>query len=172
MRFKGECYRAHDPDWAWSPLSGAGAAIGGGRFNWAGLEALYLSLALNTAIAEVTAGFARRLQPYTFCSYDVDCEDIADLRDDAGRAAHGVTLDELSCDWASYLSRRETPPSHDVVRRLLGEGHAGILAPSFANGAGVSDHNLVLWRYGPDLPHKVLVFDPSGRLPKNQLSWS
>jgi RES domain-containing protein len=29
----------------------------------------------------------------------------------------------------------------------------------------------VLWDWGPDLPHKVTVFDPSGRLPKDQLSW-
>lgn len=25
--------------------------------------------------------------------------------------------------------------------------------------------------WGQDLPHKVRVFDPSGRLPKDQLSW-
>jgi RES domain-containing protein len=34
------------------------------------------------------------------------------------------------------------------------------------------DRNLVLWRWGPDLPHKVTVYDPTGKLPKNQLSWS
>jgi RES domain-containing protein len=28
-----------------------------------------------------------------------------------------------------------------------------------------------LWRWNGSLPHKVAVFDPSGRLPKNQLSW-
>ena len=25
MRFQGEAFRAHDPNWSWSPLSGAGA---------------------------------------------------------------------------------------------------------------------------------------------------
>jgi RES domain-containing protein len=30
---------------------------------------------------------------------------------------------------------------------------------------------VVLWTWGPDLPHNVNVFDPTGRLPKNQLSW-
>lgn len=172
MRFKGECYRAHDPNWAWSPLSGAGAAVAGGRFNWAGMEALYLSLALGTAVREVTSGFAHRLQPFTFCSYDVDCEGIADLREDAGRASHNVSLDDLACAWASDLARGATPASHDVVRRLMDEGHTGILVPSFANGAGPADENLVLWCYGPNLPHKVMVYDPSGRLPKNQLSWT
>ena len=47
-----------------------------------------------------------------------------------------------------------------------------MLAPSFANGADPHDHNLILWRWGPDLPHRVDVHDPSGRLPKNQLSWT
>jgi RES domain-containing protein len=49
---------------------------------------------------------------------------------------------------------------------------AGVLAPSYAPGASERDRNLVLWRWGPDLPHQVEVYDPSGRLPKNQLSWS
>jgi RES domain-containing protein len=43
---------------------------------------------------------------------------------------------------------------------------------ALAAGADVDDHNLVLWRYGTDLPHKVLIYDPSGRLPKKQLSWT
>jgi len=41
----------------------------------------------------------------------------------------------------------------------------------FAHGATADDQNLVLWRWGPDPPHKVMVYDPTGKLPKNQLSW-
>ena len=44
------------------------------------------------------------------------------------------------------------------------------MVPSFAPGALASDANLVLWRWGPDLPHRVEVHDPGGRLPNNQLS--
>ncbi len=44
--------------------------------------------------------------------------------------------------------------------------------PSFANGATPDDHNLVLWRWGSDLPHKVMVYDPTGKLPKNQMYWT
>lgn len=51
-------------------------------------------------------------------------------------------------------------------------GNAGILVPSYAPGATDGDYNLVLWRWGSSLPHQVNVFDPSGRLPKNQLSWN
>ncbi len=54
---------------------------------------------------------------------------------------------------------------------LRASGSSGMLVPSFVPGATDANANLVLWRWGPDLPHKVDVYDPSGRLPKNQLSW-
>lgn len=172
MRFKGECFRAHDPNWAWSPLSGAGAALKGRRFNWPGPETLYLSLNFNTVFREVSGGFAHRLTPYVLCSYDVDCQDIADLRTNSDRVSLGVELGDLSCAWGDALIAGREPESWSVVRRLMAEGHAGILVPSFANGATADDQNLVLWRWGPDLPHKVTVYDPTGKLLKNQLSWT
>lgn len=171
MRFTGECFRAHDPDWSWSPLSGAGAALKGRRFNWPGLQTLYLSLDVSTAFREVTAGFAHRLTPYVICSYDIDCDDIADLRTDVGRASLGVDLADIACAWGTALAVKREPASWSVVRRLLADGCAGVLVPSFANGATTADQNLVLWRWGPDPPHKVMVYDPTGKLPKNQLSW-
>lgn len=45
-------FRAHTPRWASRPLSGAGAAHRGGRFNREGIEALYLSLDELTALRE------------------------------------------------------------------------------------------------------------------------
>ena len=171
MRFVGECFRAHDPNWSWTPLSGAGAALKGRRFNWPGLETLYLSLSYATVFREVSGGFAHRLTPYVLCSYDVDCEDIADLRTEAGRAELGVALADLACAWGDALIAGREPASWAVVRRLIGEGYAGVLVPSFANGATDDDRNLVLWRWGAEAPHRVQVYDPSGRLPKNALSW-
>jgi RES domain-containing protein len=143
----------------------------GRRFNWQGLETLYLALSIETAIREVTAGFAHRLSPYLICSYDLDCDDLADLRNDAARAKHGVALSDLACAWGDALLAGKKPASWTVVRRLLDAGHAGALVPSFANGAGESDHNLVLWTWSRDLPHKVTVYDPEGKLPKNMRSW-
>ena len=172
MRFTAECFRAHDPNWSWSPLSGAGAALKGRRFNWPGLEALYLSLSFNTVFREVSGGFAHRLTPYVLCSYGVNCEDIVDLRTEAGRAEAGVDLDDLACAWGDALIARREPASWGVVRRLIAQGQSGILVPSFAHGATTDDQNLVLWRWGPELPHKVMVYDPTGRLPMNSLSWS
>jgi RES domain-containing protein len=171
LRFIGRCYRAHDPAWSFTPLSGAGAALTGGRFNRKGEPTLYLSLDVMTSFGECTQGFTKRLQPLTMCEYDVDCEDVADLCGDAARTAHGVTRDEIGCAWLSYQLARSHAPSWLVVDRLKTSGHAGILVPSFVPGATDANANLVLWRWGADLPHKVSVYDPSGRLPENQLSW-
>jgi RES domain-containing protein len=153
-------------------LSGAGAALKGRRFNWPGLHTLYLSLRHTTVFREVSGGFAHRLTPYVLCSYDIDCDDIADLRTDAGRSAAGIALSDMACAWGDALSAGREPESWGIVRRLLADGCAGMLVPSFANGATDDDENLVLWRWGPDLPHRVAVYDPTGKLPKNQLSWT
>lgn len=171
MRFVGRCYRAHDPRWSFDPLSGEGAALTGGRFNRKGEPALYLSLDVMTAFGECTQGFTHRLRPLTMCEYDVDCEPVADLRDDRGRAAAEVTLGEIGCAWLSYRLSGKDAPSWLAVDRLKAAGHAGALVPSFAPGASPRNLNLVLWQWGPSLPRKVDVFDPGGALPKDQLSW-
>jgi RES domain-containing protein len=171
VRFVGTCYRAHDPRWAFKPLSGAGAATRGARFNPRGVPALYLALSVMTAIKEANQGFAHRIDPCVLCSYEVDCDDVVDLCSEAGRKEHGMLLDDMACAWASALSDGKRPRSWPIYDRLHALGIAGILVPSFAPGADDDDRNLVLWDWGPDLPHKVDVHDPSGRLPKNQLSW-
>jgi RES domain-containing protein len=172
VRFRGTCYRAHDPKWAFSPLSGDGARTHGGRFNPKGVPALYLALTLDGMFLEMAHGFAHRFDPLTVCSYDVDVEDVVDLRGDAGRRANGVPVDQLRCPWFDDLANRRTPASWNVAERLVGRGAAGILVPSFARGASPAMSNLVLWKWGPTLPHRVEVYDPSGRLPKDQASWS
>lgn len=171
MRFTGRCYRGHDPIWSFSPLSGAGAAKTGGRFNRKGVATLYLSLLIMTAVGECTQGLGRRLHPLTMCEYDVDYEPVADLRTEGTREALGVAMADLACGWLTCLRAGIDAPSWQVVDRLKADGHAGLIVSSFAPGAGVSDDNLVLWRWSPDLPTRVTVFDPSSRLPKDQRSW-
>lgn len=157
--------------WSFSPISGDGAAKTGGRFNRKGEPTLYLALDIITAVNECTQGLSQRLQPLTICEYDVDCDPIADLRTDAERAPLGVRMDDLACGWLTDMRAGKEPPSWLVVDALKKDGFAGMLIPSFAPGAAAGNHNLVLWRWGPDLPTRVAVFDPSGRLPKDQLSW-
>lgn len=172
MRFVGRCYRAHDPAWSFTPLSGEGAALTGGRFNRRGEATLYLSLDVMTSFGECTQGFTKRLQPLTMCEYDIDCENVVDLRVAASRGAAGVDRAELACAWLTFQLAGRQAPSWLIVDRLKAAGHSGALVPSFVPSATDVNSNLVLWHWGPDLPHKVEVYDPSGRLPKNQLSWS
>ena len=172
MRWAGTCYRAHDPGWAWSPISGDGAAAKGGRFNPIGTPALYLALTVEGMLAEMGHGFAHRFDPLTICSYDVDVDDIVDLRTEAGRGAEAVDIASMACPWAYDLSNGKTPASWEIAKSLIAKGAAGILAPSFATGARADMGNLVLWRWGADLPHKVEVHDPGGRLPRDRSSWS
>jgi RES domain-containing protein len=171
LRFVATAYRAHHPRWSFRPISGDGAAIHGGRFNPRGVPALYLSLDPVTAIKEANQGFAHKMEPYVLCSYDVDCDDVVDLGNEAGRREVGVEDSVLSAGWFACITAETRPPQWTLVDTLMAQGAAGVLVPSFAPGATAADLNLVLWRWGPDLPHRVEVFDPSGRLPKNQLSW-
>ncbi|HXN44306.1 MAG TPA: RES domain-containing protein, partial [Xanthobacteraceae bacterium] len=87
------------------------------------------------------------------------------------RTRHSVNLADKSCPWAADLADGRDPSSWAIARRLISEGWAGILVPSFAVGATPEDQVLVLWDWSGAPPHRVRVFDPGGRLPKNQLSW-
>ena len=164
MRFEGLVYRAHNPRWAFAPTSGEGAARFGGRFNPKGVAALYTSLRLETAWLEAQQGFAFKAQPMTMVAYAVDCADVADLTDPALRG-------EIGCAWEDLASRRLAVPSWQMAERLKAEGMAAALVPSFAARARPDDVNLVLWRWGEDLPHRVVAVDAHGRLPKDDISW-
>ena len=172
MRFRGTCYRAHDPKWAFSPLSGDGAKLKGGRFNPIGTPAFYLSLSIAGMFLEMSHGFVRRFAPLTIYTYDVDVVDIVDLCDDASCKSAAVTMHDLSCPWALDLAEGREPASWSVAKQLIARGVAGILVPSFARGARSNMHNLVLWKWSADLPHRVVIHDPLGQLPKDQRSRS
>ena len=61
-------HRYLTPKWAADPLSGAGAAIGGGRFNRPGVAALYLSVEPATALDEYAQG-SSIVPPATLVAY-------------------------------------------------------------------------------------------------------
>lgn len=72
-------HRYLTPKWAFLPTSGAGAAIDGGRFNRPGVEALYLSLAPQTALEEYKQG-ASITPPATLAAYKITLSEVADHR--------------------------------------------------------------------------------------------
>lgn len=172
MKFSGVVYRAHDPQWAFTPISGEGARRQGGRFNPKGVAALYLSLSVQTCGLEMGHGFEELFSALTLVSYQVEVEDVVDLTSAAERRKARVRPNDLSCAWRDDLGKGKVPPSWIVVERLMAEGASGILVPSFANRAKRTDKNLVLWRWGSKPPHCVLPYDPDNRLPKDQVSWS
>jgi RES domain-containing protein len=172
LRFRGVVYRAHNPRWAFSPLSGEGAARTGGRFNRPGTPALYTSLTLETAVREAAQGFPHKFDPLTLCSYDVDCEGIADLTAARERSRLDIAAADLACAWKLQAHQGRPVLSWLAAEKLTRGSHSGILVRSFAPGATEADVNLVFWRWGDRRPHRVTLHDPERRLPRNQRSWS
>jgi RES domain-containing protein len=171
LRLTGLVYRAHNPRWSFAPHSGDGAARYGGRFNPLGVPALYTSRRMETAWLEAQQGLPFKAQPLTMCAYEVDCSDIADLSEEHGRSAFGAAMADLICAWEDLADRRVQPPSWPFAKRLIEQGLAGIIVPSFAPGAGSADRNVVFWRWSDVVPHKVLVIDDEARLPRDGRSW-
>ena len=160
-RHQGLLYRALNPVWARAPLSGAGAARHGGRFNRQGRDALYTSLSPHTAIRE--ANQVGTLQPTTLVAYRADVGRVFDAQDEAGLAAYSITAAELADPaWRDRMLKGEAVPTQESAERLIGEGFVGLLVRSFAAGTRVDDRNLVLWSWGA--PDGLIVVDDEDRL--------
>jgi len=163
-----DLYRALTPRWAFTPLSGAGAAKAGGRFNRQGLEALYLSLDAATAIAEYQQT-SQRLPPLTLCEYRATLPALVDLR----RLEEGQwdsIWQDWACDWrASLFEHHIEPSTWTMGDMVLDAGYSGIIFPSLAHPGGT---NVVL--YLDTLQQAggtIAINDPDGRLPKDDSSW-
>jgi RES domain-containing protein len=164
MNFRGRAFRGHDPRWSFDPLSGEGASISGGRFNKKGQPTLYLALDIITAVMEITQGFSNRLSPLLLCEYDVNCRDIIDLSALESRRFHNVELGQMACPWLTLQQAGKVSPSQALAERLQKEGFVGAIVPSFAPTATAANINLVLWRWGPDLPNRIRLYDPEKRI--------
>lgn len=159
-------WRMLAPKWAYDPLSGAGAAVRGGRFNPPAMPALYMSEEFSTAVAEYEQDLG--IRPGTLCAYGVDSERIADLDDPGVRKTLGVDADMLRAPWKhiAFVEKR-SPPTWSMAMRLLLEDIDGIRAPSVQ----APGFNLVLWRWNAEGAARVAALDPLGDLPADQASW-
>jgi RES domain-containing protein len=159
----------HAPRWAHQPLSGAGAAARGGRWNRPGVPALYMSREFSTAVAEYEQELG--IRPGTLCAYDVRASAVADLTDPDTLDPLGAAAPDLLCPWALIArGQGRDPPTWTLADRLLAGGAEGVLAPSAQAPGGV---NFVVWRWEAETGDgmRVGVLDPLGDLPLDQASW-
>lgn len=162
-------YRLHSPRWSFQPLSGAGAAMSGGRLNRLGIDALYFGLEPETAIAEYRQDDPL-VRPAMLVAYMVTIGRVIDFRAGYNPAQWEPLWQEITCNWKgmAFIDEIE-PPSWVIADMVRDAGIAGILFPSTRYIGGV---NLVVY---PDLlsaDDRLVVNDPQGELPANQSSWA
>lgn len=161
-------YRAHTPQWASQPLSGAGAALRGGRFNRPGIHALYLADSPATALAEYQQ-LDSLLPPCTLVTYRIALKRLVDFR--AGYApGHWEPLwQEWSCEWRRMiLLEGVEPPSWVLADEVLQAGFAGIVFPSLR----IRGLNLVVYPDQLGTDDVLAVHDPEETLPRDLRSWT
>lgn len=160
--------RDNTPQWAYAPLSGAGAASHGGRFNRPGLEALYLSMDAQTALAEYQQT-SRHLPPGTICTYIATLPALVDLRH-LGEGTWDPLWSDWAIDWRAQLFNLHVDPvTWDMGDLAIEAGSPGIIFPSVAHPGGVNvvifPQELVAGQFS------IAVFDPDGLLPRDASSW-
>lgn len=159
-------FRVHQPKWSFAPTSGAGAGAHGGRANRPGVNALYLSLELETALAEYQQLDAL-LPPGLMVSYNLSVESLVDFRGGFTRDWDALWQD-FYCDWRRmHFNQGIEPPSWVIGDQVLAAGAKGILF----NSAIAGGTNLVIYTDALTGADAINVYDPGNDLPKNQSSW-
>jgi RES domain-containing protein len=161
-------FRMLVPKWAHRPLSGAGAATKGGRFNRPGLEALYLSLSPVTAMKEYQQ-LDPLMPPGLLTTYLVSRIKVVDFSGGFDPAAWEPIWADFGCNWRrqAFIDRVE-PPSWVLGDLVMDAGASGLIAPSLADPGGT---NLIIYN-STALPRgKLHVHDPNHDLPIDAASW-
>lgn len=160
--YTGLLYRALNPLYAQDSLSGAGAALHGGRFNKVGRAALYVTLNIKTAILEINQ--VGTLQPTTLVSYQADVHDIFDATNRAQLEKHKLSADVLaSTTWRDEMYATGLAQTQSIAEDLIAQGYRAIKVPSCARGAQHNDINLVIWFWNDGI-NQLSVIDDEKRL--------
>jgi RES domain-containing protein len=159
-------WRAYVPAWAHDPLSGAGAARFGGRWNAIGQPCLYAALELSTAWAEYNQGFVQH--PATVAQLTLAGARLADLTRSETLEALGCTDAIHRTQWRADLDEGREPATHALAARLMADGVHGVIYPSHMSPGGTC---VALWRWNADGAPRLDVVDPERRLPRSAISW-
>lgn len=161
-------YRVLTPRWSYDPLSGAGAAEKGGRFNRPGVEAIYLSLDALTALSEYQQDSAF-LPPGTIASFLADVSVVNLVGALPGLEGFHPAWEDWNTDWRHFaFFAHIEPPTWALGDLVLATGLQGILFPSTVSLGG---QNLVLFPQNYPDPAALEVQDPAHALPRDQSSW-
>ena len=155
------------PRWSHAPLSGAGSAVSGGRLNPPGVEALYLSETVDTALKEFQQGLLLFPRPGMLAGFRVQITDMVDLTDDEVLKNLKIFPGVLECAWKLLRSQKKSVPSWVLAESLMSQGVAGVRVPSAVVPGGV---NVVLWHWSA-APNLVSVIDLNNELPNDASSW-
>lgn len=158
-------FRAHNPLWSFRPLSGAGAASAGGRFNRPRTPTLYLSLDEATSAAEYRQD-NDLTEPYLLISYIANLPPLVDLR--LLDARWDPLWHDWNCDWRQLFVDGIEPPSWNLGDALLSAGEIGLVFPSIARPGGL---NIALYTDRLQ-PAWLVPHDPNGFIPRDQSSWT
>jgi RES domain-containing protein len=161
-------YRFLTPKWSYVPLSGAGAATDGGRFNRPGTQALYLSRAPQTALIKYQQG-ASIVPPATLAAYKITLAKVADLSAGFDPNTWPPIWNQWDCNWRKIARiDKLLPPSWVISDTLVTGGFETLLFPSLRHLGGT---NLVVFNSNLPSNNAVQVHDPHGSLPRDQSSW-
>ena len=168
-RFSAICSRVLTPKWAHDPVSGAGAALRGGRANRPGVDALYLALDVHTAVAEYQQ-LSPLMPPGTLVNYEVSFGPVVDFRAGYVRGPWNPLWQDFFCEWRGLVfDQNIEPPSWVLGDLVMAAGAKGILFGSRLVPGGI---NLVLYTGHLNDADILKPYDPGQFLPKNADSWN
>lgn len=159
-------WRVYVPAWGWQPLSGAGAARFGGRWNPVGMAAIYAAVELTTAWSEYNQGLTQH--PGLVVRLLLTGGRLADASDAPTRARFAIP-DDLGGDlWRAAAASPAGSPTQAAALAMRAE-YDGIRYPSAMSLGG---SNVALWRWNVPAGPALAVEDPEGRLPFSAASWT